>query len=99
MLSFSQEKGQNEKKARSPIKFMPDLVNGISAEAPETFQHPHSLVSKNSYVNPYLNFEVSRIKKLENGKEQYVKPEWTKKVNLQLVEVLIIEILGAKDCQ
>ena len=71
---------------------MPDLVSGISAEAPEVFQTPYSLVSRNSYINPYLDYELARLNKFEAGKEKLAKPDWTRKVNLNLVEVFYWKI-------
>jgi hypothetical protein len=51
MLKFLD--GRNESK-KSPIKFKPEMVYGISVESPSSFQTPYTLVNSSTYVNPYL---------------------------------------------
>ena len=88
MLKFLENR-THEKAPKSPIKYKPEMIYGISAEAPQTFQTPHTIVHQNTYVNPYLEFEPAREQKLSAEKTKDIKPTWTKKTNLQLVEVLI----------
>jgi hypothetical protein len=55
MLKFLDNR-THEKAKKSPIKYKPEMVYGISIEAPETFQTPFTLVHSSTYVNPYLEF-------------------------------------------
>ena len=59
MLKFLDNR-THEKPAKSPKKYQPEMLYGISAEAPQTFQTPFSIVHQNTYVNPYLEFEPER---------------------------------------
>lgn len=64
------------------------MIYGISAEAPHEFQTPHTIIHKKTYVSPYLKFERDRSSLMNQDQVRNVEPDWTNKVNLQLVEVL-----------
>lgn len=53
MLKFLDNR-THEKAKKSPIKYKPEMVYGISVESPSSFQTPYTLVHSETYVNPYL---------------------------------------------
>jgi hypothetical protein len=59
MLKFLDNR-THEKQKKSPIKYKPEMVYGISAESPTSFQTPYTIVSSQTYINPYLDFEKNR---------------------------------------
>jgi hypothetical protein len=55
MLKFLDNR-THEVPRKSPKKFKPEMLYGISLEAPVEFQHPQTIVKSDTYVNPYLFF-------------------------------------------
>jgi hypothetical protein len=53
MLKFLDGRS-HEKPKKSPIKFKPAMVYGISVESPSNFQTPYTLINSETYINPYL---------------------------------------------
>lgn len=70
MLKFLDDRSA-EVPYRSPKRYSPGMIYGISCEAPAEFQHPHSILFRKSYMNPYLELEPQRKALLE--KEQLSK--------------------------
>lgn len=56
MLKFLENR-PDSKIQRKPMNFKPEMVYGISIEAPESFQNPHTLVKQDTYLNKHIPFE------------------------------------------
>jgi hypothetical protein len=72
---------------RSPKKFLPEMLYGISCESPAEFQHPHSIVFNGSYVNPYLELEDKRKEIIGGEKLGKLNPRQFTKPNPIYIEV------------
>lgn len=70
MLKFLDNR-THEKPPKSPKKYEPEMLYGISAEAPATFQTPHTIIHKSTYINPHLPFEEARKASLPHAKLKF----------------------------
>ena len=72
---------------RSPKRYAPEMIYGISCEALPEFQHPHTIVFRKSYMNPYLELEPQRKAIIEKEKLAKLNPRQFVKHNPIYAEV------------
>ena len=52
------------------------------------FVKPYTMMSTGTYVNPHYKYEELRLSKLGGQNKNGLSSDWTRKTNINLVEVL-----------
>ncbi len=55
MLKFLENRNDDQI-CRRTIRYKPHITFGISLESPKEFQKEFSMISNNTFVNPYLSY-------------------------------------------
>ena len=90
MLKFLHGRPEDQSPKRSPIKYKPEMCYGNSYESPPEFQTDSTIFYRPSYVNPFLPFEANRAKEIKRNTSHSIRPEWTRKTNLTMIEVSLV---------
>lgn len=73
--------------SKSPILRKPHISQGISIESPQEFQQSHSMICQTTFVNPYITYEKDRKPHIPVKKLSTINPAWTKKIDINQLEV------------
>lgn len=96
MLKFLYNRPDEASTSATKISRQPSHTYGISMESPPEFSNKHTMMHTNSHINPHFRYEEGRVSKMSTDQKNRLASEWTRKTNLNLIEVRRWDNLGGK---